>query len=402
MTPDAEASPIPPDGGEGRARARVDEHLRAEVADLDAVNATLRTAVPVGAQDAGALSERLESAFENAAIGMGLLDLDGRWLQVNQALCEITGPGHGQAPGHLPRCDHARGRRGHRPRAAAPAHVPRDPELPDREAPQRRQAGDLGAGDVLARARRRGDPAARDPPGPGHLGAEGAQRPARLPDGPRPADRPVQPPPLRPGAHAAGGARGALRIRRRRADDGPRSLQAGQRQLRPQGGRRPAQGHRRRAAPSRPQDRCAGAPERRRVRAPPAPGRPGGGLRGRRGAGQGRAAARGDARGEDHPHDGQRGRRPVRRPELRRAAGLRRPGDVRGQGIRARPHVGLPPRRGPPPPHGAARRGRAPAQGARRGPAGAARAADPRPRARARSPSTSSWCACGTTPPASS
>ncbi len=91
MTPDAEASPVPPDGGEGPARSRVDEHLRAEVAGLDAVNATLRTVVPVGAQDAGTLSERLESAFENAAIGMGLLDLDGHWLQVNQALCEITG-----------------------------------------------------------------------------------------------------------------------------------------------------------------------------------------------------------------------------------------------------------------------------------------------------------------------
>jgi PAS domain S-box-containing protein len=35
--------------------------------------------------------ERLRSAFEYAAIGMTLVDLDGRWFQVNQALCDITG-----------------------------------------------------------------------------------------------------------------------------------------------------------------------------------------------------------------------------------------------------------------------------------------------------------------------
>ena len=91
MTADAETSSIPPGGGDGRARARVDEHLLAEVANLDAVNATLRPGRRRSGRDAGTLSERLESAFENAAIGMGLLDLEGRWLQVNQALCDITG-----------------------------------------------------------------------------------------------------------------------------------------------------------------------------------------------------------------------------------------------------------------------------------------------------------------------
>ena len=35
--------------------------------------------------------DRFESAFNNAPIGMALLDLDGRWLQVNSALCLITG-----------------------------------------------------------------------------------------------------------------------------------------------------------------------------------------------------------------------------------------------------------------------------------------------------------------------
>jgi PAS domain S-box-containing protein len=35
--------------------------------------------------------ERFRSAFDNASIGMGLVALDGRWLKVNRALCEITG-----------------------------------------------------------------------------------------------------------------------------------------------------------------------------------------------------------------------------------------------------------------------------------------------------------------------
>ena len=35
--------------------------------------------------------ERFRLAFEEAPIGMALVGLDGRWLQVNQALCELTG-----------------------------------------------------------------------------------------------------------------------------------------------------------------------------------------------------------------------------------------------------------------------------------------------------------------------
>jgi diguanylate cyclase (GGDEF)-like protein/PAS domain S-box-containing protein len=35
--------------------------------------------------------ERFASAFGNAPIGMALVDLDGRWFQVNDALCRITG-----------------------------------------------------------------------------------------------------------------------------------------------------------------------------------------------------------------------------------------------------------------------------------------------------------------------
>jgi diguanylate cyclase (GGDEF)-like protein/PAS domain S-box-containing protein len=41
-----------------------------------------------GLREAG---ERFESAFDNAPIGMALIAMDGRWLQVNHALCRITG-----------------------------------------------------------------------------------------------------------------------------------------------------------------------------------------------------------------------------------------------------------------------------------------------------------------------
>jgi len=36
-------------------------------------------------------TEGFEEVFESAPIGTGLLDIDGRWLLVNRALCEITG-----------------------------------------------------------------------------------------------------------------------------------------------------------------------------------------------------------------------------------------------------------------------------------------------------------------------
>ena len=37
------------------------------------------------------MQKRFESAFDNAPIGMALIAMDGRWLQVNDALCRITG-----------------------------------------------------------------------------------------------------------------------------------------------------------------------------------------------------------------------------------------------------------------------------------------------------------------------
>jgi diguanylate cyclase (GGDEF)-like protein/PAS domain S-box-containing protein len=38
-----------------------------------------------------ASEERFRSAFDNATIGMGVVSLEGRWLQVNRSLCEIVG-----------------------------------------------------------------------------------------------------------------------------------------------------------------------------------------------------------------------------------------------------------------------------------------------------------------------
>ncbi|MHC4235168.1 MAG: putative bifunctional diguanylate cyclase/phosphodiesterase [Planctomycetota bacterium] len=37
------------------------------------------------------MQERFKSAFNSAPIGMALISMDGRWLQVNDALCRITG-----------------------------------------------------------------------------------------------------------------------------------------------------------------------------------------------------------------------------------------------------------------------------------------------------------------------
>jgi PAS domain S-box-containing protein len=43
-----------------------------------------------------ASERRFKTAFEDAPIGVGLLGLDGRWVAVNRALCEIAGrPAHG-------------------------------------------------------------------------------------------------------------------------------------------------------------------------------------------------------------------------------------------------------------------------------------------------------------------
>src|SRR5215204_1554118 len=43
-----------------------------------------------------ASEERFRSAFDNATIGMAVVSLQGRWLQVNRSLCDIVGYGEGE------------------------------------------------------------------------------------------------------------------------------------------------------------------------------------------------------------------------------------------------------------------------------------------------------------------
>src|SRR5262245_51471536 len=43
--------------------------------------------------------ERLRAAFEQAAVGMAHVGLDGRFLQVNQKLCDIVGYDHDEMTG---------------------------------------------------------------------------------------------------------------------------------------------------------------------------------------------------------------------------------------------------------------------------------------------------------------
>jgi len=79
---------------------KVDEHGRSagvlaaanvellrQIADRERLDDERRI-VELGLQEVQA---RFESAFDSAPIGMALVDMDGRWLQVNDALCRITG-----------------------------------------------------------------------------------------------------------------------------------------------------------------------------------------------------------------------------------------------------------------------------------------------------------------------
>ncbi|MFL9456354.1 MULTISPECIES: diguanylate cyclase [Nostocales] len=59
---------------------KANQELEHEIAERQRVEEALRES-----------NERFRSAFDYAAIGMALTATDGRWLQVNRALCEITG-----------------------------------------------------------------------------------------------------------------------------------------------------------------------------------------------------------------------------------------------------------------------------------------------------------------------
>jgi len=63
------------------------QHLRQEISERERVGKEARE-TERGLRE---VRERFESAFDNAPIGMALIATDHRWLQVNDALCRITG-----------------------------------------------------------------------------------------------------------------------------------------------------------------------------------------------------------------------------------------------------------------------------------------------------------------------
>jgi diguanylate cyclase (GGDEF)-like protein/PAS domain S-box-containing protein len=67
--------------------ASANEQLRQEISERKRLE-TKAKRVELGLRE---VRERFESAFDNAPIGMALIAMDDRWLQVNDALCRITG-----------------------------------------------------------------------------------------------------------------------------------------------------------------------------------------------------------------------------------------------------------------------------------------------------------------------
>src|SRR6185369_4132390 len=63
------------------------ERLRDEISERERLEKAARKAER-GLRE---VRQRFESSFDNAPIGMALIAMDDRWLQVNDALCRITG-----------------------------------------------------------------------------------------------------------------------------------------------------------------------------------------------------------------------------------------------------------------------------------------------------------------------
>ena len=129
-------------------------------------------------EDALRAAEQLfRRAFDDAPIGMALIDLEGRWLRLNRAICRMLGPHRARPARDAPeRAEPSRGPRPRRAARARAAHGP-PPVLRRRAALHaRRRAGHPRARARVAHARRRRAPAVlplparrrvRPPPGRG-------------------------------------------------------------------------------------------------------------------------------------------------------------------------------------------------------------------------------------------
>ncbi len=197
----------------GIAQLRRIDQLEAAERELESANTRLheeisergRLAQLAGEAERGLreVRERFESAFDNAPIGMALIAMDGRWLQVNGAMCRITGHTEDElkattlrAMTHPEDVDLDAGSL----RELLAGHIPSyQVEKRFRHAWGHRR---LGAGDHIDRARRGSEAPVRGHAGAGHLRTEGARPASRVLRGSRLPDRSVQPPAIRAGARA--------------------------------------------------------------------------------------------------------------------------------------------------------------------------------------------------------
>ena len=74
-----------------RTRAELDELVKRAEQD-----ASFRTALIADLEEALRIAAQNRAIFEEAAVGMAVRDLEGRWLQVNRKLCEILGYSRGE------------------------------------------------------------------------------------------------------------------------------------------------------------------------------------------------------------------------------------------------------------------------------------------------------------------
>ena len=195
---------------------------------------------------------RFHRAFAEAPIGMALVDLDGGWRQVNQALCTMLRYSEAELlTATRDQLTHADDLGDDMEQVDCPDRR-RDRPLRDGEAlPRRPRRGRVDLGLALARPRRRQRRAAvLHRPGPGHHRAPPVRGQALPPGRPRRADRALQPPPPRARARPPGGLHRALPGRRGAADARPRQLQVRQRHARPRDGRRADRPRRERPAAS--------------------------------------------------------------------------------------------------------------------------------------------------------